>query len=150
MELDREETINIIEKYGRAHQISLSAEYIVHIMKNRVPIFIAYWADYLPSTPEVLPKNLGDYYKDFWNDFKYGYQFLTVDENSNVSKNIAFGIQFPLFFLNLYLVGQYNQNSNHIFNNINNPWISSFWWPSDSYDVKKSTFLFNIGVLFTF
>ena len=150
VEADRKETIHTKEEYGRSHQISISTEYIARFVNYKFPVFIACWADYLPSTPEILPKYLGDYYINRMDDYLFGFQFLTVDESSNVSKNIAFGIQLPLSFLNLYLVGQYNQNSIHIFNNINSPWVSSFWWPSDSFDVKKSTFLFNIGVSCTF
>ena len=67
----------------------------------------------------------------------------------NDKNHIAIGTHFPIYFLQVHVNIQWSQYSTHVFNTSTRP-SSSMWMPSESFDVKKSTIMFGVGVSYTF
>ncbi|MBL7111357.1 MAG: hypothetical protein ISS19_05390 [Bacteroidales bacterium] len=123
-------------EYSNSHQIAIAYEYIVYFKGKKLPVFLSYWADWLPKKSGFGQLNI---YQDFSGDYHY--------QLPELYENIAGGICFPFYFLNIHLTGQLNLypisvtylplNYTHII-------------PPLSFDAKRMNVIFNFGVSYAF
>lgn len=143
------DNIKIKEEYGRSHQLSIAGEYIINHKNRKYPVFLAYWTDWLPSTPETIPKSIENHNVTYNRYHIQGFQFLYIENHANRSNNLAFGIRFPFYFTKIHLTGQWQQNRVFVLNYINcgcaAPILSK-----ENFNAKKSTFMLGIGVSYAF
>lgn len=124
-----------IDEYGSAHQIAIACEYIVHCKGNKLPIFLTYWADWLPKEHEVGEPII---YQDFSPDYHYHFPELYA--------NIAAGISFPFYSFNIHFASQLN-----IFpiETIYFPYRYNTY-PPLSFNAKKMSVVFSLCVSYDF
>ena len=124
------------DEYSSSHQIALACEYIFYCKGKKLPIFVTYWADWLPKRHGSSGLNI---YQDFIP--KYHYRLPELYEN------IAAGICFPFYFFNIHLTGQLNFHPIRV---IYFPGMYSNRDSPLSFDAKRMRFLFNLGVSYAF
>lgn len=125
------------DEYGSSQQIALACEYIMYCNGKKLPIFLAYWANWLPKTNS----------QPF--QFQYGYQIYTTNDHSKLNNNIIIGICYPLYLLNIHFSSQLNICSIHAYNQLVPPW-SCAGLTSSNFDAKKMSVIFNLGVSYAF
>ena len=98
------------EEYGSSDQISLAGEYVLHFKNLKIPLSIAYWVNWVPKTPDHVPhlktgEDFFNYYVDYGLSFVdyHSYQFLDIDDDTNLRHNIFIGLNFPFRSFCLYL-----------------------------------------------
>ncbi|MFH1943307.1 MAG: hypothetical protein ABIL68_14495, partial [bacterium] len=144
------------EEYGSSDQISLAGEYVLHFKNLKIPLSIAYWVNWVPKTPDHVPhlktgEDFFNYYVDYGLSFVdyHSYQFLDIDDDTNLRHNIFIGLNFPFRSFCLYLSSHLNLKSINILNNSIIP-LSSFSWPMERFKSKRTTLILNLGVSFAF